>query len=241
MTAPDAPQGENPDAAEEPAIPVPAHEDASGAASRELVSGKKKPPRPNIQNLEQFLVHAYALKGRKIALKPDVKLRMRSLPDLDQAAAQRLLEIAAKDVVLAVPRQILLASREAEDESLLRGAMREYARNAMLTHPIFARPELRAAVNNLPDAPTMPQALEMLAGTRMADLGALAEARFKKAKLKQLAINATNCMALWFAETRGLTTAALVTLLQGALWSRHSKKLARDVARFRALTGKSVV
>jgi hypothetical protein len=139
------------------------------------------------------------------------------------------------DTLLAVPRQILLASKEVSGLPLLRGALTEFVIKVMLRHPAFTPEGLRAAVRNLPGAPRPEEALVMVATytpTAEAEGGEL----LKPAELKELRRNATHLLATWFALHRGVSLEDLANLLFYALWEPAARDLADDTDRLRALT-----
>jgi hypothetical protein len=104
-TSPSATSTERP-----PAEPAPKH----GA------SGKQ---RPDIETLEQFIEYAYGRKGQRVTLKSKAERLIAQNPRLDDGAMSRLQVLAEADTFLAVPRQLLLLSREIEGLPALRAAM----------------------------------------------------------------------------------------------------------------------
>lgn len=196
-------------------------------------SGASK-PKADIETLEQFVAYAYGRKGQRVTLKPKIERQIAQAPRLDEAALERLHAIADGDHLLAVPRQLLLVSREVEGLPALRAAISEFVSGVMLRHPAFVDSGVRAAVRNLPEAPSPAEALTRTAGYTPGP--AEGKDGLKPAELQALRLNATYLLATWLASTRGLNFEELATLLFQALWAPAARDLADDHARLRELT-----
>ncbi|WP_250514394.1 hypothetical protein [Caballeronia sp. INDeC2] len=190
--------------------------------------------KPDIETLEQFIAHVYARKGQRVALKPKVTRIIAGSPRLDEAAAARLMVLADADVLLSVPRQLLLLSREVEGFPALRGALASFVKEVMLRHAAFATPDVQDAVCNLPEGPSMGDAMATLARFEPKNIEGKRE--LKPADLQVLRRNSVNLLATWFACNRGVNLEELASLLLHALWAPAARELADDNARLRALT-----
>lgn len=189
--------------------------------------------KPDIETLEQFIAHAYTRKGQRVALKPKVERTIAGSLRLDEAATARLMALADADGLLSVPRQLLLVSREVEGFPALRGALTLFVKEVMLRHPAFAALGVQDAVRNLPEGPSMAEAMATVAGYEPSGEG---KGRLKPADLQILRRNAVNLLATWFACNRGVNFEELASLLLHALWVPAARELADDNARLRALT-----
>ncbi len=208
--------------------------------SQEAVGDNSKPQlkaKVEIETLAQFIAHAYAQKGRKIGLKDKTEraiARNSRLSDEDKA---RLAELARADRLFAVPRQLLLISREVQGYQTLRSALRGYVHEAMLGHPIFSRPELQAAIQNLPEAPRPARAIAMVSeAEHKGESDDPDEPSLKPTELEELRMNAANCLAVWIADTRHLDLTELVEILSASLWEPRARKFETDHLRLRAIT-----
>lgn len=201
------------------------------------ISSKSKDDRMakiEIQTLEQFVDYAYRRKGQRVYLKAKTERLIARNSQLEDEAKSRLLSLAAEDVLLAVPRQLLLVSREIQWYPALRGSLQSFLSEVMLRHPIFASSDLQATLRNVPEGLPMSQAIAVVVRYEPAE--AIDKYSYKPAELKALRINAANLLATWFASNRGLDYRDLASLLFEMLWEPAARNLADDNARLRALT-----
>lgn len=197
-------------------------------------SGSIGKPKVDIETLEQFIIHAYGRKGQRVTLKPKTERLVAENPRLDDEAISRLHTLIEADVLLAVPRQLLLVSREVEGLPALRAALNSFVSSVILRHPVFANQGVQAAVHNLPDAPPMAEALTTVATCVPTEVEG--KDRLKPSDLHGLRRNATNLLVTWFACNRGLSFEDMASLLFQALWGPAARDLTDDNARLRALT-----
>lgn len=222
-----------PDAAGKPS-------DSAANAAGQTGKGNKQPsnkPKNEIRNLEQFIAHAYGLKGRRVPLKPKVERQIAQDPRLSQEALDRLSELINKDKLFAVPRQLLLVARQVETYPGLRGALRDFVRERMLGHPLFSQSGLQAAIRNLEEAPPPEMGLKALAQATKDCLAEEQAKSLKDSEFDQLRTNAANCLAIWLTDARGLSVSAVIDMLYAALWAPGAKKLGTDTSKLEALTG----
>lgn len=187
-----------------------------------------------IETLEQFIEYAYSRKGQRIILKPKVEKQIVQSAKLDEAALERLLDIANRDKQLAVPRQLLLLSRDIVGFPTLRAAFDLFVSKVMFGHPVFSDAGVQGAMRNLPDAPSPAAALTKVfefTPTLHDDNDSL-----KGAELQVLRRNAANLFVVWLANNRGMNFEELATLLFEVIWRPATQNLADDNARLRALT-----
>lgn len=223
-------------AAEAPA-PASAGESGSGSPVAEEAGPAPKAPgkaKVDIETLEQFIEYAYGRKGQPVTLKSKVERLIAQNPRLDDGAMGRLLALADADALLAVPRQLLLLSREIEGLPALRASLSSFVSTVMLRHPAFADTGVQAALRNLPEAPSAAEALASVA----AHIPAAVEGKdsLKRSELQELRRNAAHLMATWFAANRGMNAEDLAALLLQVMWAPAARELADDNARLRALT-----
>ncbi|MDE3021711.1 MAG: hypothetical protein KGI54_07600 [Pseudomonadota bacterium] len=190
-----------------------------------------------ITSLEQFIAHAYSLKGRKLSLKPKVERQIAQDPRLSEEAYQRLIEASKKDITFAVPRQLLLAAQQVTSYPGLQGAIRDFVRNTLLRHPIFLHKGIETAIRNLSEAPAPSDVLMQIATTKLNDLPPEFNSSLKAAEFEQLRTNAVYCMAIWVSENKGLTVAALTDMLFTSLWAPKAQKLTSDASKRDIISG----
>jgi hypothetical protein len=195
---------------------------------------KTSKPKVTIETLEQFIEYAYSRKGQRVILKPKVEKAIAQNPRLDDGALSRLLALAAGDAPLAVPRQLLLLSREIEGYPALRSALGSFVSTVMLRHPAFADAKVQGALRNLPEALSAAEALTKVATFSPADEDD--KEPLKSAELQALRHNAAHLFACWLASNRGMNAEELATLLFQVMWSPAASELSDDNARLRALT-----
>lgn len=193
--------------------------------------------RQKIENIEQFIAHAYARRGQKLALSTALEKQLCRQPKLDAVAKARLLDLAQADVMLAVPRQLLLVVRDLVGFPMLKNTVREFVGEVLAGHPIFLLPELSAVLKNLVDAPSPEEAMAIIASLDRKALQAIPPDKIATIKsLQELRINTAYCLAVWFAETRGYGFDRLCQLLYNSLWRPAAETKNGGTDRLRMLT-----
>jgi len=205
-----------------------------GKAEPAKKAGGAAKPKVSIETLEQFIAHAYGRKGQRLSLNPVNERLVSQSAKLDEAARGRLQALVVSDSLLAVPRQLLLISREFAGFPGLRAALNAFVSSAVLQHPAFAHAAVQAALRNLPDAPPMPEALATVAAYSPVEVRGVDS--LKPSDLQTLRRNGTHFLATWFACNRGLNAEDLPALLLNVLWAPAARELSDETARLRALT-----
>ena len=203
----------------------------TAAGKKNAGTGK---PKVDIESLEQFIAYAYGRKGQRVSLKPKVEKAIAQNPRLDDGALSRLLALAAGDALLAVPRQLLLVSRDIQGYPALRAALGSFVSTVMRRHAAFAAPGIQGALQNLPEALSAADALAKLAAFTPVDEGG--KEPLKAADLQALRSNAAHLFATWLASHRGMNTDELAALLFKVVWAPAARELVDDNTRLRALT-----
>lgn len=196
-------------------------------------SGQTK-PKPEIETLEQFIAHAYGRKGQRLALKEKFVRSLVNKCVLDEQATLRLMQLANKDKLLVVPRQLLLVSLEVQGNPAMTGALLAFVKDVMLQHPVFADPGVQSAIHNVPEAISTAEALATVGSYKPKDEEDPDEVN--EAVLRALRGNAIYLLSAWFVCHRGLTLDGLAKLLLDAMWKPAASELTDDNARLRALT-----
>lgn len=202
-----------------------------------VVDGKGAPSgkaKVEIETLEQFIAHVFSRKGRGVKLTSKAARLIAQSPALDESAMKKLLALAESDALLAVPRQLLLVSREVEGLPRLRESINEFVLTAVRWRPVFADEGVQAVLRNLPEAPPPEVALKRLAGYTPPSTGAKDD--LKPAEVQALRMNAINLLTTWLAIHRSLRLDDLAKLLFQSVWEPAARELVNDNARLRALT-----
>lgn len=197
-----------------------------------------KKPKPEIETLEQYISYVYSRKGQRVALSSKVERQIAENLRLNDEAMLRLLAIAAADEWLAVPRELLLISRDVVGFPALREAFSSFVMNVMLNHPAFDSESLKATVRYLPDAPSTFEALATLLKWQPAPKKDRSgkDVAFKPAEVESGRNNAVNLLVTWFYCHRSLSLEELAGLLMQVSWQESGRSLETDVAKLRALT-----
>ncbi len=193
-------------------------------------------PKVEIETLDQFIEYVYRKRGRPVTLNAKVERLIAQKPKLSDETQRRLMVLATEDVTLAVPRRLLLTAKEVRGYPGLRGALRGFVFDLLLGHPLFLQQGVEAAVRNLDDAPVAAEALRILATSEKSLLRHEQAAPMKDKAFKQLRVNAVHCLAVWIAESKGLSVAAIADALNVALWAPLAGRFKSDNAKLRALT-----
>lgn len=191
----------------------------------------------DIKDLAEFIAYAYSRKGQGLSLKPKVEKAICDKPRLGGELRQQLLELAKEDMLLAVPRQILLTLRNIVGYPTLKSEVRSFINDVLIRHPAFSTSEIEGTLNNLENAPGPRSALVALAATDYSKLPDLAREKPLKPKdYESLRANAVYTLALWFSETRALSPEKLNQYLFETLWQPQALTAKDETARLQALT-----
>lgn len=190
--------------------------------SQEAESKLESPAEPLIENLEQFIAHAYTLKKtQKLTLDAKTADVIKGKTILDTDALQRLQRLAQQDRLLATPRQLLRVVRSAATtEPALRNAIREFVRNALLAHRLFHELNLVGCIRNQPGAADLASALSLIAKSSLESVlppdedGEIPD----KKVFDELRLNAIRTLALWMTEVQHTPSSSLAEAFYYTLW-----------------------
>ncbi|WP_424946410.1 hypothetical protein [Candidatus Spongiihabitans sp.] len=200
-------------------------------------AGSNKKPQKDINDLAEFLAYAYSRKGQRLSLQPKVEKAICKRARLDAESRTRLLAIAKEDILLAVPRQILLSVRKSTVYSTLKSTVRGFIEDVLNMHPAFSIPELEGVLNNIEHATEPRRALTALVATDYSKLPDLPREKPLKPKdYEMLRVNACYLLAVWFSETRGLSSEKLTQHLFAALWQPQTLTATDETVRLQILT-----
>lgn len=207
---------------------------ASGSVQEPKTDEEGKKGKLDPETFEQFIEYAYGRKGQKLSLKPRVEKQISQSLSKEQGYLARLLDLAKQDKLLAVPRQLLLVSKEVQGYPALKNAFLQFVSNVMLRHPVFVDKTLEDAINNVPDSISMSAALKKVCEFEpSANEG---QGDLKTSELQVLRGNAINLLTIWFAISRSPSLDELTTLLYEIVWQPAARKLDNENQRLAAIT-----
>lgn len=191
-------------------------------------------PKVDVETFEQFIEYAYSRKGKTLTLKAKAEKQVAQSLPRDAAAEAQLLAIAEEDELLAVPRQILLFSREIDGFPALRVTLSAFVSSVMLKHPIFDDAAVRGVLRNLPDAQPIASALAKVVAFTPSEKAE--RESLTSQEIQVLRRNAANLFVTWLATNRSMNFDELIGLLHQVVWQPAARELEDDNARLRALT-----
>lgn len=197
----------------------------------------KKNLRPEIQSLAQFIEFAYSRKGQRISLPSKAEKVLYKNFVIDPEMKSTLLKLAESDILLAVPRQLLLASRNIVGYPQVKKELKDFIELVLKNHFIFSQNDLSAALNNLPDSPSPQEALIRVGKANLptSEENPLTN-HSKSTDQNALRANAAYCLAVWFVESRGFQIDHITQMLYTALWEPNSPESADYTTKLRVLT-----
>jgi hypothetical protein len=208
--------------------------DKQRAVASTRIESTDKKIKSNPQTLEQFIEYAYARRGQRLALKPKVEKQVAQNARLEDGVLNRLLDLAKADILLAVPRQILLVSLELIGRPILKAALTKFVSSVMLSHPVFCDSSVKGAICNLPEGLQPIEAMAKLSAFESLPGGDMP--LLKEAELQQLRHNARQLFITWIAMNRSFDAEVLSSILFRTIWHPAAKQLVDASARLRALT-----
>lgn len=176
------------------------------------------------EDLQSFVTLAYARKGQRIGMKKKVAIAIAQGPPPDDAVWARIQDLARNDVLLAVPKQMLLAAIPNKGTSRAWSQVLEACLAALRVHPASSElvPMLLSAsggsdkVDGLLDQATAfrfgtiprPGSTKPLSASHVAVLRA----------------NVTGTVALWMVAVWGVASQTVLRSLHERVWSTESRR-----------------
>lgn len=204
---------------------------------KQKVKKSKKSLRPEIQSLAQYIEFAYSRKGQRISLPSKLEKAICNDYVIEPEMREKLLKLADDDILLAVPRQLLLISRNIVGYPRVRSELKSFIEQVLKNHFIFLQNDLAATLNNLPDSLSPQEALNKVGKANLPKLnGPNGQNHFKSTDQDVLRSNAAYCLAIWFVESRGYPIEQIIQMLYTALWKPNTAESANDTLKLRAIT-----
>lgn len=189
------------------------------------------------ESLADYIAYAYGRKGQKLADLKEKAGLIRNLATnhrLGEREAE-LLSIAEKDATLAVPRHLVLVSREFQGYPSLRNELLGFVKKAILQHPLFReQPALTLFINQGDFSPSALEAMRLIHEFGTAREGQ--ESNLSRAELEALQRNASYLVAVWLREMRGRSLHDVAEMLFQGVWKKAAASIQDDADKLRALT-----
>jgi hypothetical protein len=176
------------------------------------------------ENLQSFVTLAYARKGQRIGMKKKVAIAIAQSPPPDDAVWAGIQDLARNDVLLSVPKQMLLAAMPNKGISRAWSQVLEACLSALRVHPASSElvPLLLPAngggdrVDELLD-----QATAFRYGT-VSRPGSTKPLSAGHAAI--LRANVTGTVALWMVAVWGVASHTVLRSLHERVWSTESRR-----------------
>jgi hypothetical protein len=204
-------------------IPITGDEDNKGTK-------RKIPP----LTMEEFISQAYIRKGQRVGVSSKQERSLSAHYQLGQDALERLLMMAKQDLLLQVPRQLLLAARAIESHPLPKKVLVDFVRLAMRQHPIFSDGITRSVLEDGNISSSLYSLYQAIQSYSPSFRGA--DEHPEGADLEQLRINALHLLTVWLFHVRHVPIEELVSLLFQTIWKPAAQELETESQKIRALT-----
>lgn len=175
-----------------------------------------------ITSLVDFIFYAYSRKGKSLKALSSKELNaIAKNARLTEEDLGRLLQKSREDVLLAVPRQIMLTVHGFDGLVLVKQEARRFLASVLKQHPLYHDNDIVPVISNLEEAVEPVEALRAIATLNQESLERLIGLEKPKAKdLYALRSNAINCLALWLWDSRGVRVSRVVRWLYDGYWSQ---------------------
>ncbi len=179
---------------------------------------------------------AYERKGRPVTLSAKQQKRVAQNLTITPEFQEALRLLASQDALFAVPRELLLLASDSKMNPKLRGALQEFARSALLTHPLLSSTELQNAIRNTDEHLEPGAAVASVMRIEPRDVEDQGVKTLKAVAFARLRLNVAHTLALSIAHARSLDAQALAGMLFQGIWEQAANKIRSDPKRLRILT-----
>jgi len=193
-------------------------------------------PRADVESFAQLLIYAYGLKGRKVTLKSKAEKQVAKNLLINPVEQEQIQLLIKSDVILSVPRQLLLLAIQTQSCPQLRKALRDFVYEVLRTHALFQRGEIQLFFSNVDETLKSEDVLKLLSASEQQFFTEESIKALKPNVFVQLKNNAVNCMAIWLVGVKGLTVSMLSDALFAGHWKLGASALKNDNDIFRAIT-----
>lgn len=185
------------------------------------------------ENLQSFVTLAYARKGKRIGMKKKVAVAIAQSPPPDDAFWARIQDLARNDVLLAVPKQMLLAAIPNKGTSRAWSQVLEVCLAALRVHPASSElvPTLLSAIG------ASDKVDELLDQATAFRFGAVSRPGSTKplsgSHAALLRTNVTGTVALWMVAVCGVASHTVLRSLHERVWSTESRRASAMIDTWR--------
>jgi hypothetical protein len=175
-------------------------------------------------NLQSFVTLAYARKGKPIRMKKKVAIAIAQGPPPDDAVWACIQDLARNDVLLAVPKQMLLAAIPIKGISRTWSQVLEACTTALRVHPASSElvPMLDSANGG---GDRVDDLLDQAASFRFATITRPGSSKpLSASQAAMLRANVTGIAALWLVAVRGIPSDIVVRSLHERVWSAECRR-----------------
>ena len=199
------------------------------ATTKPVSKSTQKKPKPAIHSLYEFIRNAYNAKGSRLSLSGTVERNIAKNWRFSESEEKELNKLAADDVLLKIPPQILLIARKITGYPLLKSALHTFAVNALEMHPVFKQQDMLDCLHNLPSSIRFDQAVSRIL-SYTPNTNAI-----KTSDGKKLRLNAALSLALYSYNTQNYSLPTFIGMLSSALWEPMAQKISNETDRLRSI------
>jgi len=187
------------------------------------------------ENLQDFVTLAYARKGQRIGMKKKVAVAIAQGPPPDDAVWERIQDLAKNDVLLAVPKQMLLAAIPNKGTSRAWSQVLEACLAALRVHPASSElvPMLLSAHGGSDKADEL---LDQATAFRFGTIPHPASTKpLSASHVATLRANVTGTVALWMVAVWGVASPPVLRSLHNRVWSTESRRASAMIDAWRRI------
>lgn len=205
----------------------------TGAAVETRTAAKRRPEEPH--DLESFVALAYARMGKKIVMRKRTAIAIAQSEPPDEELCGRLSELAQHDILLAVPKQLLLSGLPYKAMPKAWSRVREVCGSALRLHPASSElVSVLAAAGQGRDGPD--QVLEQISRLNCSALAHPRDnKRLSRKQVRTLRTNLTDTAALWMIAVCGIDSQLVIRSLHEHIWSEESRRMKSLADKWRCL------
>ena len=187
------------------------------------------------ENLQSFVTLAYARKGQRIGMKKKVAIAIAQGPPPDDAVWARIQDLARSDVLLAVPKQMLLAALPNKGTSRTWSQVLEACLAALRVHPASSElVPLLLSPNGGNDK--VDELLDHAAAFRFGTIPRPGSTKpLSASHVALLRANVTGTVGLWMVAVWGVASPTVLRSLHERVWSTESRRASAIIDTWRCI------
>lgn len=222
------------------AVPLAAVEPDADRSSSASARSPDVPPAFRVktgdpEDLQSFVTLAYARKGQRIGMQKKVAIAIAQSPPPDDAVWARIQDLARNDVLLAVPKQMLLAAIPNKGTSRAWSQVLEACLAALRVHPASSElvPMLLSTNGG---SNTVDELLDQATAFRFGTVARPGSTKpLPASHAAMLRANVTGTVALWMVAVWGVASHAVLRSLHECVWSTESRRASTMIDTWRRI------